>query len=278
MKPTASVLILLTATCTFGADLQQQLEALANAHQGKVALYAKQLKTGATVAINAETPVKTASVIKLPIMIEAFSEAKAGKLNLGDRLKLTKDNQVPGSGILTALSPGLAPTVEDAITLMIQLSDNTATNMVIDKIGIAPVDQMLAATGMKNTYLYKKVFKPADGPMPADQKQFGLGKTTAHEMADIMASIDRCDLGDAALCKRMLDILNGQHDRDYIPRYIAASDASEKRSAIANKTVALDDTRTDVALVYTTGGPIVISIFTWENKDQSWTSENQAQR
>src|SRR5712671_6527366 len=122
MKSTAFILIVFTASCAFAADLQQQLEALANAHQGKVALYAKQLKTGATVAIDAETPVKTASVIKLPIMIEAFSEAKAGKLNLGERLALTKDNQVPGSGILTALSPGLTPTVEDAVTLMIQLS------------------------------------------------------------------------------------------------------------------------------------------------------------
>jgi beta-lactamase class A len=278
MKLTAFFLIVLTATCTFAADLQQQLEALANAHQGKVALYAKQLKTGATVAISADTPVKTASVIKLPIMIEAFTEAKAGKLNLADRLTLTKENQVPGSGILTALSPGLMPTVEDTITLMIQLSDNTGTNMMIDKVGVAAVDQMLVGMGMKNTWLYKKVFKPADGPMPADQKQFGLGKTTAREMAEIMASVDRCDLGDAALCKRMLDILKGQHDRDDIPRYIEVSDTSEKPSAIANKTGALDDVRNDVALVYTTGGPIVISAFTWDNKDQTWTSENTAQK
>jgi beta-lactamase class A len=277
MKRIAFFLLFFTATA-FGADLQHQLEALAGAHQGKVSLYARHLRTGASVAINADVPVKTASVIKLPIMIEAFMQARAGKLNLSDKITLTKDNQVPGSGILTALTPGLPLTVEDAIVLMIQLSDNTATNLVIDKVGIAPVDEMLAGMGMKNTYLYKKVFKPAEGPMPADQKQFGLGKTTAREMAEIMASVDRCDLGDAALCKRMLDILKGQHDRDDIPRYIESSDTSEKPSAIANKTGALDDTRNDVALVYTTAGPIVISAFTTENKDQSWTAENKAQQ
>src|SRR3954447_8338237 len=87
------------------ADLQQQLEKIAAAHRGKVALYAKNLKTGATVAINADVPVQTASVIKLPIMIEAFAQAKAGKLKLDERAPLTADNQVPGSGILTFMKP-----------------------------------------------------------------------------------------------------------------------------------------------------------------------------
>ncbi len=270
------IAILFGATA-HAADLQTQLQDMAKAHEGHVALFAKNVKTGATVAVDADTPIKTASVIKLPIMLTAFTLAKEGKLDLSEKITLTKENQVPGSGILTALSPRLEITVEDAIVLMIQLSDNTATNLVIDKIGIEPVNQQLAAMGLKNTYLYKKVFKPATGPVPPDQPKFGLGKTTAREMAEVMLAIDRCDLKDKTMCDRMLAILKGQHDRDDIPRYLETMDASAKPSAIANKTGALDDTRNDVAMVYTKAGPIVISVFTVENKDQSWTSENRAQ-
>src|SRR5947209_940771 len=115
--------IFLFATALRADDLQQRLEAQIKQHEGNVALYAKNLKTGAEVAINADTPVKTASVIKLPIMYTAFALAKAGKLDLTQRVTLTKDNQVPGSGVLTALAPGLQLTLEDAIVLMIQLSD-----------------------------------------------------------------------------------------------------------------------------------------------------------
>ena len=78
-----------------------------------------------------------------------------------------------GSGILNILNPGLDLTLHDAITLMMTLSDNTATNMVIDAVGLAPTNAMLTRMGMKNTYFYKKVFKPATGPLPADQPQFG---------------------------------------------------------------------------------------------------------
>ena len=202
---------------------------------------------------------------------------KQGKLRLEQRLALTKDNQVPGSGVLQFMDPGLQPTLKDVLTLMVILSDNTATNVAIDAVGIPAVNQQLSAIGLKNTYLYKKVFKPAEGPMPPDQKKFGLGKTTAREMAEAMESIYRCDLGDKDLCKTMLDILQHQQDRDSIPRYLESGDTSEIPSAIANKTGALDDVRNDVALVETKSAPIVISAFTWDNKDQQWTPENSAE-
>ena len=92
MRRIAAVLVLTLPA--FAADLQQQIEAIAREHHGKVALYARHLKTGASVALNPDTPVKTASVIKLPIMIEAFTQARAGKLRLDDKLTLSKENQI----------------------------------------------------------------------------------------------------------------------------------------------------------------------------------------
>ncbi len=264
----------ITANCT---ELGKKLGALAAKHKGKVAVYAKNLRTGDTVAINADTPVATASVIKLPLMLEAYEQVKAAKLHLNDSLELTKDNQVPGSGVLSMLDPGLKLTLKDAITLMITLSDNTGTNMVIDAVGLKPTNDMLARIGLKNTYFYKKVYKAAEGPQPPDQKKFGLGKTTAKEMAEVLESIYNCDLGDKALCTQMITIMRQQQYRNMIPRYLEVVDTSEELSDIGDKIGQLDDVRNDVAIVYTKKGPLVISIFTWDDADKSWTPENKAE-
>jgi beta-lactamase class A len=259
-----------------GAALQARLNAIARAHHGKVALFAQQLRTGQTVAIDADEPVQTASVIKLPIMLEAFVQRKEGRLSFDKRLTLRAEDKVAGSGVLTFMRPGLELTLEDAVVLMMDLSDNTATNMVIDQVSIAAVNARLARIGLKDTYLYKKVYRPAEGPVPPDQKKFGLGKTTAREMARVMEVVARCDLHDDDYCKRMLDIMRNQQFRYMIPRYLERSDTSETTSAIADKIGELDDARNDVALVSTADGPIIISIFTWENRDTSWTADNEA--
>src|SRR5262249_21913334 len=133
----------------------------------------------------------------------------------------------------------------------------------------------IAAMGLKNTYFYKKVFKPAEEPMPSDQKIYGLGKTTPREIGEMLASVERCDLSDAALCQKMLDILKNQQYREGVPRYIETSDTCEVASAIANKTGALDAFRADVSIVYTKSAKILISAFTYENSDQRWSPDNE---
>ncbi|MGH9708900.1 MAG: serine hydrolase [Candidatus Acidiferrales bacterium] len=276
-KLCVACVILFLAWTASASDLQKKIEELAAAHHGHVALYAKNLSTGATVSLDAQRPVQTASVIKLPLMLQAFEQVQEGKLKLTQPVVLTKDNQVQGSGILNILDPGLTMTLKDAITLMMTLSDNTATNMVIDTVGLAPTNEMLARMGLRNTYFYKKVFKPAEGPMPPDQKQFGLGKTTAQEMAQVLESVYRCDMGNRELCLEMITIMRNQQDHDMAPRYLPAPAGSEPLSAVADKVGALDDVRNDVALVYTQRGPVIISIFTYDNEDQSWTPDNQAE-
>jgi beta-lactamase class A len=269
-------IILLSGT-VLAQDLQKQLEQLASQHQGKVTFFAKNLATGATVAIDADTPVQTASVIKLPLFLQAFEQVKAGKIHLDDTIELTKANQVAGSGVLPFLDPGLKLTLKDTLTLMVMLSDNTATNMSIDKVGLKATNQMLADMGLKNTYFYKKVYVKAVEPLPADFKQFGLGKTTAREMAAVMQNIYDCKLGDQKLCDTMKFILRNQQYRSMIPRYIETPDTSEDLSAIGDKIGALDEVRNDVAFVITPKGTIIISAFTYQNKDQSLGPENQAE-
>ncbi len=270
--------IVLTLTCSsLAADLNSDLQQMTAKHQGHVALFAKNLKTGETVAINADEPVQTASVIKLPVMIEAFYQAKAGKLDLTKKLNVTKDEQVPGSGVLAYIQPDVTLSLLDAITLMMIVSDNTATNLTLDQVGIPNVNARIAAMGLKNTYLYKKVFRPADGPMPPDQPKFGLGKTTAREMAEALESIQRCDLKDQAICDQMVKIMRGQQEHSMVPRYIESEPGVPHPEWVADKLGALSDVRNDVALIMYKATPIIISAFTWDNKDQRWTHDNSAE-
>jgi beta-lactamase class A len=177
---------------------------------------------------------------------------------------------------------------------MIILSDNTATNMAIDRLGLAHINATLRAAGLHQTVLYKKVYVPAQGPMPADQPLFGLGKTTPREMASIMERFTTCNLdleaapnerlaapqvpADGQLCGALLHMLRNQQDRDSLPRYIESFDTSEHGSAIANKIGALDAVRNDVALISTKDGPVVIAAFTFDNTDQRWNGDNEAEQ
>jgi beta-lactamase class A len=267
--------------------LQAQLQAIAAAHHGKVTLFAHNLKTGQTAALLPDEPVKTASVIKLAVLLDAAEQIRSGKATLDEQLTLTKPNQVDGSGVLALMDTPMALTLRDDLTLMVVLSDNTATNVAIDRLALTHINATIRAAGLKDTWLYKKVSIPAIGPMPPDQPRFGLGKTSAREMASLMERFATCKLspdgsaplpGDSKLCGSLLHMLRSQQDRNSLPRYLETLDTSENGSAIANKTGALNDVRNDVALIATKAGPVVIAAFTQENADQRWTGDNEAEQ
>ena len=279
-----------TASAQSDAALTAMLQSAIASFQGHVSFYAHDLATGKTVAIDADKTVPTASVIKLAILYEALEQIRAGRAHFDDRLTVRKEDQVPGSGVLLFLDPPATITFKDALTLMIALSDNTAANLSMEHVGIRNVDDRLVSLGMKNTWLYKKVFQPAEGPMPADQKEFGLGKTTAHEMADLMERFATCNLGpapasstktsapsDQALCDAALHMLEVQFYRDGFPRYLEGSDAPKGITRIVNKTGALNKVRNDVGAIFTRQGTIILSGFTSDNADTSWTADNRAE-
>ncbi len=269
------------------SQLQAQVAAIAAAHHGKVALFAQNLQTRETVAVAPDTLVQTASVIKLAILYEALEQIRAGKLHLDDRITEQPTDRVPGSGILTLLDAPLTLTFKDVLTLMIMMSDNAAANLAMDHVGIANVNDRMAKLGLANTYLYKKVFTPvAPGTvLPDDQKKYGLGNTTAREIAALITKFAQCDLAepghtaqpsDQALCDAALHMLHVQFYRSSIPRYLDGKPGAAGDS-IANKTGSLDAVRNDVAAISTKNGMVVISAFTYENADHSWGAEHEAE-
>jgi beta-lactamase class A len=287
-----------SATQNPDAPLQAQLQQIAAAHHGKVALYATQLNTGHTVTLDPDAVVQTASVIKLTILFEAMEQVRSGKSHWDDKITLAPGDAVNGSGLLLFLDTPQTLTLKDILTLMVIMSDNTATNLAIDKIGLDAVNARIAWMGLPNTHLYKKIGKPATGPMPADQPKFGLGKTSPAEMAEVMERIALCKLdtpgrlpagatkpvpadalsaNDTAICGVAMHMLRNQFYRDTIPRYLEKLDTTESGSGTASKTGSLNAVRCDVAIVAGKTGPMVLSIFTYENADTGWTADNEGE-
>jgi beta-lactamase class A len=277
----------LTAQSTAPTPLAAQVQSIVAEHHGNVALFAENLKTHQTVSVLPDTPVQTASVIKLAILYEALEQIRNGKASFDDRLTLTAADQVPGSGVIRLFDAPLTLTFKDVLTMMIIMSDNSATNLVIDHLGLENIDSRIAKLGLKNTYLYKKIFTPAPKGMimPPDQKRFGLGKTTAREMASLMTKIVQCDLaepgnpsqpGDRALCDVAWKMLHLQFYRSAIPRYLDGMPGATSDS-IANKTGSLDAVRNDIAAISTKNGMVIIAAFTFENKDRSWAADQEGE-
>ncbi len=269
---------------TQDAGLTRRVKAMAAEHHGDVAVFAENLRTHETVAIAADVPVQTASVIKLTILYEAMEQVRAGKVHWNDLIVMKKTDQVPGSGVMLFFDAPITLTLKDVLTMMIVMSDNSASNLAMDALGIENVNKRIAGMGLKDTYLYKKIFTPvaAGVTMPADQKKFGLGKTTAREMAAVMTKIAACDLGgqptagDGAICGVALKMLHLQFYRSSIPRYLDGMKGATGDS-IANKTGSLDAVRADVAAVSTKAGMVVISCFTYNNRDRSWGVEHEGE-
>lgn len=275
------------------AALETRLSEIARAHHGKVALYATQLNTDREVGLDADAVVQTASVIKLTILFEAMEQVRAGKLHWDDKITLAPGDAVSGSGLLLFFDAPQTLTLKDVLTLMIVMSDNTATNLAIDKVGLDAVNARIAWMGLKDTHLYKKIGKPATEPMPADQPKFGLGKSTPREMAEVMERIGLCRLdgpgwlsgdrakplaeADTAICGVAMKMLRNQFYRETIPRYLEKLDATEAGSGTASKTGSLNAVRVDVAIVAGKSGPMVLSIFTYDNVDMGWTVDNEGE-
>jgi beta-lactamase class A len=251
-------------------SLEARLAPLAKAHKGKVAIAVKHLGTGEGYYLNADEPMPTASLIKLAVMIETYQQVAEGKVKLSDPVTLRKEDKVPGSGILTDhFSEGASFPLRDAVRLMIVFSDNTATNLVLDKIGVGSTAKRMEEWGFPNTKIHAKVFKGSTTSVfPERSKQFGLGSTTAREMVGLLEKLHAGKLVSPAACKEMLEHLKKCDDKDKFPRLLPAG------TVVAHKTGSINAARTDAGILYLKSGPVAVCVLTAENEDQSWRADN----
>lgn len=256
-----------------GESLEARLAPLIKAHEGQVAVSVRHLQTGEFYTYREHEPMPTASLIKFPVMIEAYRQAAEKKLALEEPVRLRQEDKVPGSGILTAhFSAGAQFALRDAVRLMIVFSDNTATNLVLDQIGLGSTAATMERLGFTHTKIHSKVFRRETSVFPERSREFGLGSTTAAEMAQLFDLLHQGKLVSAAACEEMRGHLLACDDRDKLAALLPPG------TPLAHKSGSLDDVRNDAGILQTRGGPIAICVLTNHNQDKRWTPDNAGNR
>jgi beta-lactamase class A len=273
------ILVLLITICfgsvvvaqTSANSLDERVKPIVASFKGKVSLFAKNLDTGETYALNADERVRTASTIKIAVMIEAFARVNEGKAKWTDEVVLTKEKKVSGSGILTELSDGLKLTLRDAVNLMMILSDNTATNLVLDVLTTDAVNARMESLGFKQIKINRKVGSGGESTAGKDpeNKKFGLGVTTPREMVLIMEKLERGEIINPTLSKEMIDLMKKEQGRNAIGR-------SLWDIPMASKYGALDRLRSAVGILYMKNGKVAMAISCDDMPETMWSVDNPA--
>jgi beta-lactamase class A len=277
------IAVLLMVACPLAAQSQRDtlldaLRARIGNFQGTVSLYAKNLDTGETVGMRPGDPVRTASTIKLPILTAVFDQVATGKARWNELLTVTPQDKVSGSGIIgTELSDGVQLPLRDVANLMIVLSDNTATNMILERITADAVNAYMDKIGIKTTRSMRKVrgdgtvLKAAEGwsaagKLPENQK-YGIGKSSPLDMVTILEKLERGEIVSPEASREILAILKRCQDSAGVRRHLAGV-------SIANKTGALDALRSEVALVYSKGGRVAMAVTVDDMPKPEWSPDN----
>ncbi len=258
--------------------MDDKISAATAGFSGTVSIFAKNLDTGATFALRPDNKVRTASTIKLPILCATFQAVKEGRLKWTDLTTLRAEDKVSGSGILGEFSDGMKFPLVDLTHLMIVLSDNTATNLVLDNVTADYVNDYMDKLGLKATRSMRKVrgdgadLKTPSGFSKAgldpENKKYGLGSSTPREMVILLERIEKGEIVSAEASAEILKILKRQRDTNGIARRMGDL-------VVANKSGALDHLRSDAAIVYAKGNRIAMAITCEDVPKIDWTADNE---
>ncbi len=250
--------------------LRRTLDSLAAAHRGVVGYSVHNLDTGERLSLRGDDKFPTASLIKVAVLVTLYDLIEKGLMSADDRLTMARIDRVPGSGTLQFMHEGLELTVRDAAWLMSTISDNTATNLILDKVGIRRVWEKMDSLGLRQTRIHAKVFLARyTSVAPDSSTKYGLGVTTPNEMARLFALMADGRAVSARADSTMLDILARNEDNQMMQRYVSGVRAPRK-------TGATDQVRTECALFYLQSR-VAACVLTRENQDRRWLIDNEAQ-
>jgi beta-lactamase class A len=265
------------------SPLEKRIAERLEAFQGVLGVAAVHLDTGETVAVRADTRFPTASLIKTAVMVEVFQQIADGRVRPEQTLPLSDDIKVGGSGVLQHMKAPSAYLVSDLLYLMIALSDNTATNMLVGLVSTKSVDDRMVRLGLPQTRLYRPTFRGGHPDVfPEEEKEYGLGSSTPRESARLLELIARGRVVSAAASEEMVALLGKQQSNEMIPRLLPAEGVTVAHKAGQDEEKLVDASgvrgsiRTDAGIVTTPKGRYVIAIFTRRVKDERWTVDNAA--
>jgi beta-lactamase class A len=274
----------LTAAAPPPTSIEACIAARMRAFAGRMGVAAVHLDTGETIAVNADERFPTASAIKTAVMVEVFHQVAEGRLRKDQLVTLTDAVKVGGSGVLPSLRAGGQYSVSDLVYLMIALSDNTATNMLVALVGTRAVDDRMVAYGLPLTRLYRPTFRDGQADVfPDEEREFGLGSSTPRETARLMETIARGKAVSKEASLEMAAILGKQQNDDMIPRLLPLDDSvtyagksGQDDEKIADASGLKGTIRVDSGIIATPRGRYVLAIYARRGKDTRWTVDNEA--
>ncbi|MFC1576877.1 serine hydrolase [Candidatus Omnitrophota bacterium] len=232
------------------AALTEQIRAEIDLFEGEAAVVVKDLDSNRALAFNETAPLPSASLAKLPVMASCFLAVSEGELDLSERIRLKNSHKVSGSGLLKSASAGSEFSVEELIRLMISKSDNTATNMLIRRLGFDYLNGVFGQLHLKDTNLDRMM-------MDFRERRKGVENyTSAGDIADLLDMIYRKDLVSERFSSMCLDYLKQQVSRDRIPAKLPAD------TVVAHKTGLEKGVCHDAGIVFTPGGDLLICVLT----------------
>jgi beta-lactamase class A len=239
-------------------------------------IYVKSLETGEQITVDADRQMETMSTIKIPLMIEVFEQIKAGKFKLTDKYTFAEKDSQPGTGTIQRLDPGAVMTVKDLITMMIIVSDNTATEVLYRMVGGPDaVNARMQTLGLKTTRAMNIPSKwfPALRAAPTTEQFYREGKSpfgysTPREMGQLLEMMERGTLVDKPSSDLMLRIMRAQLYRTRIPRYVTGYTIPHKTGDF------LPYVGDDVGVLETPGKTIVLTVFTGNHYGSGEALEN----
>jgi beta-lactamase class A len=256
-------------------DVLSRIADLAGDFTGQLAVSAVDLTTGERIDWQPDLLLPTASVIKEPILVALLRMVHAGTIDLADRVTLEASARIGGSGVLKLFDGGLQPTVRDVATLMIAVSDNTATNLVLDLVGgVEPVNQAMAELGLDSIRLHNAVDFERIGD---DVRR--LGEATTRDLCELGRLIATRQAFGETVSATAEDILATQQYLDQAMRYTLANPYArelglEAPLSVASKTGFFTGTRVDAGIVrFGPGGGFTYAVANHEASDESFLPE-----
>jgi beta-lactamase class A len=231
-------------------DLDSFLAGVRGRFRGVISYYIEDLQTGRTIAWNESQPLPAASVIKLPIAVSVFEQELAGKILLDAEIELKATDKADGSGVLKRTRSGTRLTVTNLLELMLQRSDNTATNILTDMLGLEEINGSCHRQGLTATCMPRYI-------MDLEARDNKIENyTSAIDMGRLLRSLYAQQILDPPTSAQLLEILKGQHVRDRLPRYLPPD------VVIAHKTGLMKDACHDVGILYGRNHDYVIAVLT----------------
>ena len=264
------------------AHVTTELERLADATGGIVGISATQLATGRHIGYREGEPFPTASVIKLPLLVTLYEDAIAGRIDLAERATYRGETKVAGSGVLQYLDDGLNPTLRDLSILMMSVSDNTATDLLFDRVGKGRIEETMDRLGLSSIrapfdireMLMELVDMDHSKPGGYDELRRLLrlssgsgGRSMIPEQADRSTPADMCRLLElvetrailnADACDAIVELMKRIQSGARIPGLLP------KGTLVAHKTGSYRRLRNDAGIVYAPNGPYVVALFARE--------------